>query len=287
MGYNRTLMDISIEESRRIQKYKKIVEKHFKETLHKEINWKSPTTYNEKLQVLKVRESTDELWRFADKAQVREFVEATIGKEHMVPLIAVYDRVEDIDFDNLPDSFILKATHGSSWNIICNNKNYLDRDEVRDKFKKWLSLNYCDDFGMERQYRKIKPRIICEANISKDNCLPIDYKIFCFKGVPKFIQVDLERATNHLRDYYDLDWNILPFGNEYPRSGQKTDKPSNLSEMIEIAQKLSKNFEHVRVDLYFQNQKIYFGELTFTPQNGMGRFDPPEYDEIIGSYLSL
>jgi len=275
------------DEDKRIKKYKQTVEKQFQETIGKKINWEFPTTYNEKLQVLKVRESTDELWKFADKAQVREFVEATIGKEYLVPFIALYDKADDIDFDSLPNSFVLKATHGSNWNIICDNKKLLDKDDTIKRCNEWLSLNYCDDFGIERQYRKIKPRIICEANISKDNCLPIDYKFFCFKGAPKFIQVDLGRATNHVRDYYDLDWNILPFGNEYPRSGQKTDKPSNLSEMIEIVQKLCKDFEHVRVDLYFQNQKIYFGELTFTPQNGMGRFDPPEYDEIIGSYLSV
>jgi|SRR3989339_1672448 len=272
-------------ESERIRKYKKIVEKHFKETLGKSINWKSPITYNEKLQVIKLRQSTEELWRFVDKVEVRKFIETSIGGEYLVPIIAVYERPEDIDFAKLPNTFVLKATHGSNWNIICGNKESLDKQDVINKFHKWLNLNYCDDFGIERQYRKIKPRIICETNISKDNKPPIDYKFFCFRGTPKFIQVDMGRFTKHVRDCYDLEWNLLPFANEYPRSGQLLDKPKSLSTMIKIATKLGKDFEHVRVDLYFQNEKIYFSELTFTPQNGMGRFNPPEYDEVIGSYF--
>lgn len=280
-------MSADITEERRYKQYKKVVEKHFWETLKKKIDWRNPQTYNEKLQIIKLDPRTEELWKYVDKLEVRSFVKDIIGNKYLVPLISTFEAPEDINLKTLPKTFVLKATHGSAWNIICSDKKTLNIDEVKTKLTNWMKLNYCDDFGKERQYRKIIPRIICEENLSVNNQSLPDYKFFCFNGVPKFVQVDLDRYQNHTRNYYDLSWNLLPYTYNYPNYSKKVDKPKSLKQMLNIAIKLCKNFRHVRVDLYNIDGKIYFSELTFTPENGMGKFDPIDIDFLWGTYLNI
>lgn len=209
-----------------------------------------------------------------------------IGEEYLIPLLGVWDNFDDIDFDKLPNKFVLKANHGCGWNIIVKDKNNFNKSDAKGKFDEWMNTNYAFKFGLELHYKNIKPKIIAEKYIENDEGL-LDYKFLCFNGKVEYVWVDSGRFTAHRRDIFDLDWNLQPFIINHPNAEKTPKKPNKLKKMIELATKLSKDFAHVRVDFYEVDGQIYFGEMTFTSESGVGKFYPEEYDLKLGQMIKL
>ena len=266
--------------------YENYMKDRFKRRHGYEPDLKNPKTLSEKIQYLKVYGHLEQFSKYVDKYDVREFIKETVGEELLIPLIGIYERTNDIDFKSLPHSFVTKATHGSGWNIIVQNKIRLDWNSAMKKMDKWLKTNYYRKFG-ESQYKSLKGRILIEKYMSDSTDDLKDYKFFCFHGEPQFIQVDGDRFAGHKRDIYDLNWNKLPVKLFYENLPQPVAKPEKLDDMLQICRKLSREFAFVRVDLYFINDRTYFGELTYCPANGFQLFDPVQYDHIFGEYLDL
>lgn len=251
------------------------------------LNVRDPRAFNEKIIYLKTRYRHPDAHLYADKVLVRDFVREAIGTQYLIPVLDVYDDALDIDFSSLPQRFILKANHGSTWNILCRDKGSLDIASTRKTLQNWLHTNYYS-IGREYQYKYIKPRIIAEQLLEAEGGEELkDYKIFCFDGEPKFIQVDVDRFTNHKRVFFDLHWNRLPFSILYPPYQGKVDAPTSLQEMIFVAHKLSRGFPFIRVDLYESSKRVYFGEMTFHHEGGFAPIKPREYDQILGAYIRL
>lgn len=265
--------------------------KLYKERFGVRLNWRQPTRFSEKLLMFKISTAAEAMTRYADKYEVRSYVEKTIGAKYLIPVLGVYESVAEIDTATLPSAFVLKATHGSDWNIICPDKSRLDWEEAQKKLQKWLQTNFYSAFFAERQYRTMKPRIICEEYLPTPNGL-IDYKFHCFRGKPVFIRAMRDRSTDIKKSTYDLNWKRVPVKylkgpgqDAYP--DVNLPRPGNLQEMIEVATKLSARFPYVRVDLYNLNGKVYFGELTFTPNAGLDIFEPDSYDFAYGALFDL
>lgn len=223
-----------------------------------------------------------------DKYEVRNYIKNIIGEEYLIPLIGVYDSFEEIDFDKLPNQFVLKCTHDSGGIVICYDKSKFNIDAARKKINKHLKRNYYYS-GREWPYKNIKPRIICEKYMVDESGTELkDYKIFCFNGVPRIIQVDFNRFKEHKRNMYDTGWNYIPISYNYPSDSNKLiKKPRNLEDMLKFAKMLSQNYPFVRVDFYSIYNKIYFGEITFYPASGFGIFNPETYDYLLGSWITL
>lgn len=250
------------------------------------LNLTNPQRYTEKLQWLKLYGTNPLKAQLADKYEVRRFVKDKIGEQYLVPLLGVWDNFDDIDFDKLPDKFVLKCTHGSAMNIIVKDKASFDKEEARAEINKWLNTNLAY-VALELHYKSIKPRIIAEAFLETPDDDLRDYKIMCFSGKAHFIWIDSGRySSRHTRSIYDMSWNLLPLWADTPRGGYFA-KPPFIDQMIELAQKLSCNFAHERVDFYYADGKIYFGEFTLTPWGGLGKIHPDEYDFKLGSLIKL
>ena len=258
------------------------------------INFKRPNTLNEKLQWKKLYGYCPLHTTISDKYCVREYISKQIGKDYLIPLITVLDDPDRFELASLPQSFVVKVNHGSGQNRIVWNKSLVDELEIRRCLKKWFCENHY--YGSkEPQYRDIKPRIIVEELlIDEDGKIPVDYKLHCFGGKVEAIQVDIDRFGDHRRNFYSKDWNLLPFtwsqwGKCGPiwKNGPAQEKPRKLAEIIDVAETLSGSFDYIRVDLYCLRNNIYFGELTLHHGAGRERFDPPEYDRILGDKLTL
>lgn len=257
--------------------------KHF----HHFINFKNPLLFSEKIQWLKIYNRNPELVKLVDKYLVKGYIAEKIGEEYVIPTIGVWNYAEEIDLSKLPNSFVLKWNHDSGSIIICKDKSSFDFDKAKNKLKKYEKHNGFL-YGREWPYKYVNPKIIAEPYLEDESGELRDYKFFCFDGNVKFLQVDFGRFSDHHRNFYDLNWNILPFVIKYPSSKKiEIRRPNNLEKMIEIASLLSKNIPHVRVDLYNINGKIYFGELTFFHGSGFERISPIEWDANIGSFLKL
>ena len=253
----------------------------------KKLDLKNPKTYSEKLQWLKLNDRKPEYSIYVDKYAVRSYISETIGEQYLIPLIGVYESVEDINWDLLPNQFVLKCTHGSGTNIICKNRDELDIKSSIKKLNKWMKMNWYW-FGREWPYKNIKPRIICEKYMVDESGTQLkDYKFFCFNGEPKLMFVATDRKIDTRFDYYDLEFNHLPIRQHYKNSYKNIIKPSGFSEMIRLSRMLSKGIPHVRVDFYDINSKIYCGELTFYHFSGFEKFEPEKYDRIFGDLLEL
>jgi len=256
----------------------------------KKLNLENPITYNEKLQWLKLYYQQPMLNKLADKYEVRNFVANRIGENHLIPLIGgPWDKFEDIDFDMMPKQFVLKTTHDSGGVVICRNKDNFDIYAAKEIINTHLKRKFYW-IGREWSYKKITPRIVAEKYIVDESGYELkDYKIFCFNGVPKVIQVDFGRFTDHKRNFYSTDWKYIGFTTHiYPTDPEiKIRRPKKLPSMLSIAKKLSKGLPHVRVDLYMTNDEIYFGELTFYHGSGFEKFSPEEWDTILGGWLDL
>lgn len=260
---------------------------HFK--MKKKLDLNNPKSFNEKLQWLKLYDRKDIYTTMVDKYAVKKYVADIIGEEYIIPTLGIYNSFDEIDFDELPNQFVIKCTHDSGGLVIVKDKSKLDVELAKKKINKSLKSNYYYQ-GREWPYKNVKPRIIAERYMidKKENELK-DYKFFCFNGKVKFFKVDFDRFTNHHANYYDVELNLLPFGekNYLPDREKKIIIPDNINEMIDLAEKLSKNITFVRVDFYNVNGKIYFGEMTFYPASGFGKFEPDEWDEKIGDMLEL
>ncbi|MER2152809.1 MAG: ATP-grasp fold amidoligase family protein [Solibacillus sp.] len=233
----------------------------------KRLNLKNPQTFNEKLMWLKFNEEDSLKTLCTDKSLVRDYLSKLGYSDILVDLYQTYDSTEQIDFEQLPNSFVLKCTHGSGFNIICSNKKTLDKESAIKQLKKWMIIDYSLLMG-ESHYSKIKPRIIAEQYLGEEgnNKLPVDYKIHCFHGEPKILDIVLDRGTNEKKHImFNSDWEMIPYTNDSINFKEEIKKPEKLEEMLEMARGLSKGFTYVRADFYYYNDKIYFGELTFTP----------------------
>jgi hypothetical protein len=265
-------------------------------SLHGEVlNLNNPRTFNEKLAVIKLNNRDSLTTKCSDKYTVREYVKEKLSDNILVPLFGVYERAEEIDFDVLPDSFVLKANHGSGYTIVCRDKLKMDKKETIKKLNKWISQNYFI-YSREWQYKNISPKIVCEELLSgSEGQIPEDYRFFCFDGEPKFIAVDLEsvdekgnKKSHYFRNIYDTDWNMLDFriGHENNRE-IVLEKPKELEKMLEYARILSEDFKHARIDFFYINNKIYFGEITFCHSGGMQKVYPEEYSIRLGDLIKI
>jgi hypothetical protein len=253
------------------------------------LDWNNIKTFNEKIQWLKLYDHQDWHWKLCDKVGVREYVSERVGAHYLVPLLAIYDSVDEINFDQLPNQFVLKCSHDSGSAILCEDKSKLNRSEVLAYLRRKMSRNYYY-VHREYQYKGIRPRIVCEKYISLGEDLePIDYKFLCFNEEPKFIQVDVGRYTDHKRMVMNTDWTRAPFDLDpkYSDPNRQVSAPKNLEEMLGIARKLCTGFKFVRVDLYSEGDRIYFGELTLLQGSGLDPIEPYEFDHMLGNWIDI
>ena len=244
-----------------------------------------PKTMNEYICATKISDEKLDYDVYTDKYEVRKYVKKTIGNCYLNGIIGIYDSFDEIDFEQLPDAFAMKATHGSSYNVIVQDKSKLNKTKTKQKFDRWLKENfYYKD--REKNYKNIKPRIMCDAFLlPKDGQLE-EYKLFCFKGKVGFIQHNKQINSKRYDNIFNSSWNILPV--KYGYNGFTGDtKPENGDELIEVAEKLAAQFEFVRVDLYNVDGRIVFSELTFHSGGGLIPFEPKEYDRKFGKLLDL
>lgn len=254
----------------------------------KDIDLDNPQTFNEKIQWLKLYDSSPVKTALADKYLVRNWIEKKIGGNCLIPLLGVYDKFEDIDFDTLPRQFVIKCNHGSGYNIIVQDKSKINPDKIKAQITTWLHENFAFHAGCELHYRDITPKIVIEKYLDEISNSIYDYRFLCMDGRVEQIWVDINSGTpEHKRNVYDPKWNKLNITVKWPRLETEIAKPDNLDTMINYAQKLSQGFCFVRVDFYNVNNHIYFGEMTFTSMSGVGQFSSPDEDLRLGQKLQL
>lgn len=261
----------------------------YKNFMGKELKLKDPKSFNEKLQWLKINDRNPFYTNLVDKYEVRKYIEKTIGKEYLIPLLGVYNTFDEIDFATLPDKFVLKCTHDSGGLVICKDKSTFDKESARRKINKCLRRNYYFNHR-EWPYKNIKPRILCEKFMVDESGTELkDYKFMCFNGDVKCSFVCLNRNSDEGLnvDFYDMEWTPMPVERHYPRSGTTIPKPKNFDKMVNYSRRLSKNIPFIRVDFYETNGQLYFGELTLYPGSGLEAFSPESYDDLLGSWITL
>ena len=255
------------------------------------LNLNHPVTFNEKLQWLKLYDRKKEYTSLVDKYEVKRIVSDIICAEHSIPALVVWDSVEEIDWTSLPNQFVLKTTHGSGGSgvVICRDFSQFNIEEAKRCLQK--SLEHSDTYAHYREwpYKNVRRRILSEKCMSDGVKDLKDYKFFCFNGEVKFFKVDFGRFLDHHANYYDTKGQLLPFGEEIclPVPDAPITLPDNLDIMLDFAARISMGHPFLRVDLYDVNNHVYFGEATFFPASGMGRFTPVEADYMIGDFLKL
>lgn len=257
----------------------------YRDAIGAELNLDNPRRYTEKIQWRKVRGwDQQNMTRLADKYAVRNWVEDRVGAQYLIPLIGVWNKAEDIDFDALPEQYVLKTNNASGTNIIVADGSMLNRRRVIQKMNIWLRTQFWAD-TFERHYKDISPKIIAEEFIDDGESSDLkDYKFICFDGKPAYIWVDLDRSTHHTRVVFDTDWRVQAWNQfTYPKAPFIPKRPKHLEEMLDLAKRLSKGFDHVRVDLYEASSGVLFGEMTFTNGSGFERIVPDEWDYRLGS----
>lgn len=261
---------------------------YFKIVLKEKLDLKNPRTFNEKLQWLKLYyyPQNDLAVRCADKYRVREYIKEKGYEDTLVPLLGAWDNVEDIDWDSLPNKFVLKCNHGCAYNIVCNDKTEFDRIKAKKQLNTWLKEDF-GAFNIEPHYSNIKKhKITCEEFLG-DNL--VDYKFFCFNGVPRliYVSVDMIHDRQAKMAFFNLDGSKINLKRDDYASIEKIELPSFYSEMLEMASDLCKDFPFVRVDFFVTGNKYYFAELTFTPCACMMPFNPKEIDLEWGNLLNI
>lgn len=267
----------------------KMVRRIYRKHFGKEPDLEHPTSFGEKIQWLKLYWRDDLASSCADKYLVRPYVEKTIGGEYLNELLGVWENVDDIDPEALPERFVLKGAHGSHFNVICRDRSKLDWKREKAKLRRWSGINY---YWQNREwvYKDLKPRFIAEKFLEDGSGSSLtDYKFYCFGGEPAFCQVIKNRGRNESIDFYDLTWTHLPFTGlrRIPFADSKIPKPDGYEKMAELARKLAQPFPFVRADFYNIRGQIVFGELTFFPQSGLGIFTPEEYDREVAKKITL
>lgn len=262
---------------------------YYKYYTGKEYHDEDPREFNEKIQWLKLHYHNPILNQLIDKYAVRAYVAERIGEEYLNEVIALYKHPNEVDFDALPQSFVLKGTHGYGYNLIVPDKDNLNQRRAKRLLHKWYKRNpYIR--GMQWGYKDIPPRFVVEKYLSElDKSSIVDYKFNCFGGEPKFLEIHIERGTKqHKCGYFDLDLRPMPF-RDVPTSEllMEAEKPINFDLMIDLARKLSQGLPYVRVDFYNIKGRIIFGEMTFYPAGGTFDYTPDEYNRIIGDLIAL
>lgn len=263
----------------------------------KHLNLRNPFTFTEKIQWLKLHDHNPLYHILVDKCEAKEYVANMLGQKYIIPTIGIWDSFDRIDFDALPNEFVLKTTSGggSTGVVLCRDKLMFDKEQAKKRLESSAQNDIYKNSG-EWVYKDLKPRYIAEqfmsecSNSQNANKDLSDYKFYCFGGEPKYCQVIRDRNTVETIDFYDMDWNLMPFVGLNPSASNgkiPVEKPGSLDEMISIAKVLSANIPFVRIDLYLINKKIYFGEITFYPSSGFGKFKPAEWDAILGSLVKL
>lgn len=252
------------------------------------VDLENPKLFSEKLQWYKLNHQDPLMQTVANKYTVRKYIES-IGYGHLLnDIYGIYTNVSDIDFDKLPDQFVLKGTHGSGFNIIVKDKAQFNRCQARMIMRTWLHQHIAWS-GREWVYKEMPRHIMAEKYLEDETGELRDYKFYCFNGKPAFMQLEVGRGTEHnTRNFYDMDWTLMPFGKELPHNPCLiVSRPQMFEEMKQIATDLCKPFQYVRVDLYQVGGKVYFGELTFFPAGGAPDFVPAVYDEVVGKMWKL
>lgn len=252
----------------------------------KKLNLDNPKTFNEKIQWLKLYDRKPEYVKYVDKYEVRDYIRKTIGEKYLIPLIGKYEKVEEIDWDGLPDQFVLKCNHGSGCNVICEDKSKLDIVSAKIDLNHWLKQSWYW-FGREWPYKEIEPKIICEKFISDTDTTPDDYKVLCFNGKAKLIEVHIDRFNGHKVDFYDMQWNKTTISKKVCMSDKLRDQPDCLEEMIRLSEQLSENMRFSRIDWFVVKKKLYFGEITLYESSGLCPYDNEADDYMLGGWIDL
>ena len=261
------------------------VRMNYKRKIGRSLNLENPKFFTEKIQWIKLNEKNQLYTIYSDKLLVRDYIEEKIGSRYLIPLLGVYGKFDDINFEELPESFVIQCNHDSGSTFVVNDKNDINIKEFKSFFNYRWKENYYH-FTRERHYDGITPKIMITLMLGDSKGIN-DYKFFCFNGKVKYIQVDSSRFSGHQRSVFDIEWNRLDFKWRYEHCEPIPDKPNELKKMIDICEKLAEPFYFVRVDLYYVDGKIYFGEMTFTPVSGYEKFEKDEYDLEFGSSLIL
>lgn len=254
----------------------------------KRLNLEAPVTFNEKIQWLKLYNRNPHYTNLVDKYYVRVWVKKIIGEQYLIPLLGIWNNVDEIPWGKLPDQFVLKCTHDSGGVVICRDKKKLDIDKAKQKLQKALKRNYYY-ITKEWPYKNVRPRIIGEKYMVDESGEELkDYKCFCFDGRVEMIQVDFDRFICHRRNLYTPDWKFINESILYPNDPDRIiEKPEKLDEMLELASLLSKGVPHVRVDFYVIENDLYFGEMTFYHGSGFEKFSSEAMENRLGDFIQL
>ena len=256
----------------------------------RKLNLRNPKEYNEKLQWLKLNDRKPEYATMVDKYEVREYIEDLLGDKYLIPCLGIYDSVDDIDIDALPDRFVLKCTHDSGSVEICKDKSSFDIEGARHRLSQAMKRNYYATYR-EWPYKYVKPRIIAEGYLEGDGGDLKDYKVMCFNGEAKIIEVHENRFVEgkvHTQTFYDREWNIVPLTQiETVTVDRPGERPRQLDEILRLSELIAKNMYHARIDWYIEGDKIYFGEITFFDGSGFESFSTPEMERMLGDMINL
>lgn len=264
------------------------IKRRYKLIFGVEPNLENPQTFNEKLQWLKLHDRRPEYTTMVDKYAAKKWVADRIGDEYIIPALGVWEHFDEIDFDALPNQFVLKCTHDSGGLVVVKDKSKLDKKNAKQKIEKCLKHNFYW-FGREWPYKNVPPRIIAEKYMTDESGVELkDYKIFNFDGEPKLIQVDYDRFVEHKRNLYTTDWQYIEAAIQYPTNPiHQIERPKQLEKMLDISRTLSAGFSHVRIDFYSIDDRIYFGEITLYHGSGFEIFAPDSLGEELGKWLKL
>lgn len=262
----------------------------YKIEMGKKLNLENPATFNEKLQWLKLNDRKDIYTTMVDKYEAKKYVSNMIGEEYIIPTLGIYNKFDDIDFETLPNQFVIKCTHDSGGVIICKDKNKFNKVQAKNKINKALKTNFYNNFR-EWPYKNVKPRIIIEEFIGENL---IDYRIYCFNGKSKYVYMYINNSQNSNEkpepeycNIYDMNWRLQKFHQKSLPTKEKYNKPEQLEIMKKIAEKLSKDTKFLRVDFYLKEGQVLFGEMTFYPGAGFSKFYPEMYDNKLGKELKI
>lgn len=253
------------------------------------LDFKNPITFNQKIQWLKLHDRQERYVELVDKVRVKDYVAKTIGEQYIIPTLGVWNSFDDIDFDSLPNQFVLKCNHDSGSIVICRDKATFDYERARKKLAKGLKTDMYY-WGREWPYKMVERKILAEAYMEDDNSEELkDYKLMVFNGKVKCSFVGSERfSEDGLKiNFFNTDWKVMPFERHYPMSKRKIERPLNYDEMVELAEKLAKDIPFTRIDFYEVGGKTYFGEITLYPGSGLEEFTPYEWDKTLGTWIKL
>jgi hypothetical protein len=250
------------------------------------LNLNNPITYNEKLQWLKIYDRNPLYSNMVDKYEVKKYISQKIGSEYIIPSLGIYKDFDQIDFDLLPERFIIKCTHDSGSTFIVNNKASIDKKALRKRISKHLKTNYYYKYR-EWPYKNVQPRIICEELLTDGSAQLDDYKVLCFNGKAKLIEVHKGRYGDHTQNFYDVTWEKTTISQAGIPQYTACNKPATLSEMITLSEKLAIGFKHVRIDWYSIKDRLFFGEITFYDGSGFDMFTDESDDIMLGTWIDI